>query len=339
MSYRKLTLDERYQIQILRKRRISPAEIARELGRNRSTISRELHRNSDPRCVEPYLAERAARLCRQRRVKKGERSRKIRGNVQTIVEQKLRLSWSPEHISGRLRVELGVRLSHETIYQHVLRDNRQRGFLRYCLRFGGYKHHRLKKSKHAERTRQRKHWLYQRPEAANQRAEIGHWERDCIVGARGQSAMLTLIDRRSRYTRIRHVPRLNAKHVSDATVNLLRPHLDQAKTMTNDNGHEFQRDERLEQRLGIPIFFTDPSSPWQRGSIENLNGLVRQYLPKRTNFDSLPSWTAQALEETLNFRPRKVLGYRTPHEVFFGENVPLMSKPMLHFGLEFAVPT
>jgi transposase, IS30 family len=337
MSYRQLTLDERYQIQALLKLHSSPADIARELGRHSSTISRELSRNAHNWPIVPYVATRAHNHARRRRVDKGARCRKIQGALQELVEQKLRLSWSPEQISGRLRLELGVRVSHETIYQHVLRDSKAKGMLRYCLRFGGYKHHRFKKSKMAERTRLRKNWLEQRPTAANDRAELGHWERDCLLGQRDDSALLTLIDRRSRYVKIQHVTRRDSEHVAAATVKALEgvP----AKTLTNDNGVEFGRDETLQRTLGIPIFFTDPSSPWQRGSVENANGLIRQYIPKRTNLASLPRITTTALEETLNHRPRKLHGFRTPHEVFFDENVRLTSPQLMRFGLEFGAFT
>ena len=334
MNYEQLTLDERYHIQVYLKAGCTQAEIASRLGRHPSTISRERRRNRGYR--EVYLAQTAARRSHQRRVAKGEKCRKIRGQLKDLVEQKLRLSWSPEQISGRLRLELGIQVSHETIYQHVLRDSRLKGFLRYCLRFAGYKHHRFKKSRMAERTRQRKNWLDQRPTAANERTEIGHWERDCIVGTRGSSVLLTIVDRRSRYTRIRHVPRQTAADVAKATLSALAPHRRVNKSVTNDNGTEFQRDESLQTELGVPIFFTEPSSPWQRGTVENMNGLIRQYVPKRTNFDELPRWTPQALEETLNFRPRKILGFRTPHENFHRQEAPLLTDQSLHFGLEFS---
>jgi transposase, IS30 family len=333
MGYRHLTLDERYHIQILRKS-CSQARIARSLGRHQATVSRELRRNSDSSCVHPYLAQRAARLAHERRMAKGCASRKIQGGVKDVVEHKLRLSWSPEQISGRLRLELGVRISHETIYQHVLRDSKQRGFLRYCLRFGGYKHHRFKKSRMAERTRQRKNWIDQRPSAARDRTELGHWERDCVVGSRGGAVLLTLVDRRARYTRIRRVERHNATEVGQATKAALERLV--TKTITNDNGAEFQRDETLQRQLAVPIYFTQPSAPWQRGSVENLNGLIRQYIPKGTNIDRLAPCVPDALEETLNFRPRKTLGYRTPHEIFFEEEVYLLKDESMHFGLEFS---
>src|SRR5689334_15802440 len=205
MSYQQLTLDERYQISACLKLGFSQAEIARRVSRDPGTVSRELRRNSDPTMTVPYEPKRADRLAQSRRRTKGLRCRKIQGQLQTLVEQKLALSWSPEQISGRLRLESVFTVSHETIYQHVIRDAKCGGFLRYCLRFGGYKHHRCKKSRMGQRTRLRKHWYVDRPAAANERSELGHWERDTLLGKRGGACILALVDRRSRYTRLRHV--------------------------------------------------------------------------------------------------------------------------------------
>jgi IS30 family transposase len=339
MSYRQLTLDERYQIQTLFNQGLRRAAIARELRRSRSTVTRELERNSiyAENRETYYHAEPAQRKTAQRRALKSRRERKIQGELQTLVEQKLRLAWSPEQVSGRLLLEEGVRVSHETIYQHIIRDSKeQSGILRYCLRFGGYKQHRLKKSVHAERTHQRKHHIDQRPVAANERTELGHWERDCVVGTQGGAALLTMVDRKSRFTRIRRVTRLNSDAVADATVDALREHKSLTQTLTNDNGQEFGRDEVLAGRLRVPIYFCTPSSPWQRGSIENLNGLIRQYVRKRTDIAKLHPDLPAALEDALNHRPRKTLGFRTPHEVFHNTETELMSGPLLRLGLEFS---
>jgi IS30 family transposase len=310
-------------------------DIGRTLARHASTISRELRRNASG--PGRYKASWAQAAARQRRVDKGERSRKIQGSLQELVERKLRLSWSPEQISGRLRLELGVGLSHESIYGHVLRDASKGGGLRYCLRFGGYKHHRFKKSKMAQQTRLRKGWLRQRCVAANERTELGHWERDCVLGQRGGAALLTMIDRKSRLSRIRRVQNVDTDHVAPATVDGLDvDDVGEVNSLTNDNGVEFQRAASLQKKMRVPIYFTDPGSPWQRGSIENLNGLIRQYVPKGADIDRLPAWTTQALEETLNFRPRKTLGYRSPHEVHFRQRLALISNQRMHFGLEFS---
>jgi IS30 family transposase len=347
MSWQHLTLDERYQIQAMFRNNASQADIARALGRNPSTISRELKRNggftypSQGYVVPVYLADKAAKKARARRIAKGEASRKIVGELETLVEQKLRLGWSPQHICGRLDLEMNITLAHETIYQHVLRDNakpaEERKGLRYCLRFHGYKHHRFKKSRMAEKTRARKNWIEDRPEAANNRSQFGHWERDLLLGKRGDSALLTILDRKSRYLLVRHVSRVDTETVGGETIKALKPHRAISKSMTNDNGVEFQRETRLQEQLGIPIFFCQPSSPWQRGSIENANGLVRQYMPRRSDFGAMPSWAPLAIQHTLNFRPRKILGFRTPHEVFHKQKVALMKGPLLRFGLEISL--
>jgi IS30 family transposase len=134
---------------------------------------------------------------------------------------------------------------------------------------------------------------------------------------------------------VRHVQRLETAFVGAATAEALQTQPN-AKTLTNDNGTEFGRDEELQKRIKLPIYFCDPSSPWQRGSVENANGLIRQYVEKGRNLDNLPAWVPRALEETLNFRPKKTLGYRTPHEVHFNQRVNLMSGPLLRLGLEFS---
>jgi IS30 family transposase len=341
MSYQQLTLDERYQISTLFRQKFSAAAIARQVGRHRSTITRELARNSITRLCNNderetyYHALEADRNARRRRIATGIAARKIQGELQLLVESKLRQGWSPEQISGRLMLEVGTYVSPETVYQHVLRDtHEQRGNLRYCLRFGGYKQHRFRKSKHAERSRARKHHIDDRPEAANERRELGHWERDCLLGARGTAALLTMVDRKSRFSRVRLVAKVAVDEVAAATTAALAP-LCLVRTLTNDNGVEFKRAAELERELHVPIFFCDPSSPWQRGSVENFNGLLRQFVPKSANLDDFPSWGATALEDTLNHRPRKTLGYRTPHEVWFGTRMELMS-PSVRFGLEFS---
>lgn len=341
MKYRQLTLDERYQIAALLKRTSNAAEIARELGRHPTTITRELARNRNDRrylSPAPYLPTRAQAQAKARRDAKAARSRKIQGDLQIVIEQKLRLGWSPEHISGRLATEARVSITHETIYQHVLRDAKAKGTLRYCLRFGGYRHHRFKKSRMAERTRQRKHWLDERPSGANDRTELGHWERDCVLGVRGGAGLLTLLDRKSRYVIIKHVDRVDTEHVAAATLEAFAGV--RVASLTNDNGVEFQRDEALQRKLGAKIYFCDPSSPWQRGSVENANGLIRQYVPKGTSIDDINPAVASMIAETLNHRPRKVLGFRTPHEAFFDEDLPLLTEPaLLRFGLEFSSPS
>lgn len=340
MKYQQLTLDERYQIGALLKQGKSYAEIARQLGRHPTTIGREVKRNANDWDMSSmlYLPSRAAQQSKRRREETAAQRRKIQGELQLLVEQKLKLSWSPEHIAGRLWLECGIRISHETIYQHVLRDTHEhKGMLRYCLRFGGYRqgYSRFKKSRCAEKTRNRKNGIAARPTAANERTELGHWERDCVLGKRGGAALVTFIDRRSRFVKLRHVARVDTEHVAAATTDALKG--EPTKSITNDNGVEFQRDAELQLALRTKIYFCDPASPWQRGTVENANGLIRQYARKGTSFENMNSEYPRQIEETLNHRPRKILGYRTPHEVFFDEELALMTDPkLLRFGLEFS---
>ena len=340
-SYRQLTLDERYQVQSLFALGHSRSQIAERLGRHRSSIGREIRRNwpTPNDWAQTYTALKAQEKTRHRRIQKGKKSQKIRGILKDLVEGKLRLGWSPEQISGRLRLEEGLRLSAETIYQHVLRETHSYpdpGQLRYCLRFGGYKQHRFKKSKCALRTRGDKNWLDQRPQAANDRSELGHWERDRIEGKRGKASLLTLVDRKSRYVQLKWVSGPgDASEVGVLTSKALSPFKSLNRSLTNDNGREHSDFRELQNILGIKIFFTDPSSPWQRGTVENTNGLLRQYFRKRTPLEDYPRWFPQALEQTLNHRPRKTLQYRTPHEIFFGKTMSLMSGRWLRLGLEF----
>jgi IS30 family transposase len=345
-TYRQLSRDERYQIQALLRSKVSVPAIAAELGRSPSTVYREVARNSRPmnwaeldRVKPPprwhrYIAEGASKRAAQRRVVKGAAQRKIQGDLQAIVESKLRLRWSPEQICARLGEETKIKLSHETVYQHILRDSRRLGFYRYCLRYGGYKHHRFKKSRHAERTWARMHHIEDRPQEANDRTEIGHWERDLLLGKRGGPALLVLQDRRSRYVRVRKVASTEADVVAKATQLALAGM--PLKTLTNDNGVEFKREQSLERALGIPIYFCNPASPWERGSVENANGLIRQYCPKSCDFEEMASWGPKSVEECLNFRPKRVLGWKTPYEVFHGTQLQLIRDRTMHFGLEFS---
>ncbi len=340
--YRQLTRGERYQIQALLGAGISQMKIAVQLGKHKSTISRELHRNTElPHWSHRpgYSARKAQGFTRQRRLDKSFLCRKIRGELKTLVENKLRLSWSPEQISGRLRLESGIRISHETIYQHVLRDSSKSGMLRYCLRFAGYKQHRFKKSKYAERNRLRRKSIEHRPAAANKRSEIGHWERDLIEGTKGAACLLTIVDRRSRFTCVKWIDRRCTDDVGEQTISALHPHRKVNRSLTNDNGLEFKRAQALEAALGIGIYYTAPSSPWERGTVENTNGLIRQYFRKHTPLERYSRWMPLALEETLNYRPRKTLKYRTPFEVFYKEKVSLMSGALLRLGLEFSCLT
>lgn len=337
MGYHHLTLEQRYQIQTLLALGISQTAISQQISVHKSTVGREIKRNI---MISNYRAKGAHYLCRSRRREKGVGTRKIKDELKDIIEGKLKLGWSPEQISGRLNAEAGIKISHETIYQHILRDCGSRGPLRYYLRFAGYKQYRFKKSHWAERTRRGKRFIDQRPVEANKRSEFGHWERDLVEGSRSDRAsLLTIVDRKSRYTLIKWVNFKTIDEVKQNTIAALKPYKRFNKTVTNDNGSEFQNPSALEKRLPVKVYYTEPHSPWQRGTNENTNGLIRQYFPKKTKLSQFPQWFPEAIQDTLNFRPRKILNYKTPYEVLFEKNLSLLRGALLRFGLEFSKST
>lgn len=334
-GYHQLTREQRYQLEALLAIEYRPSLAARVLRLHPSTISRELRRNSsivDGQRV--YRAKQAQQRTEQRRIDKGTASRKIRGDLRVLVEAKLRLGWSPEQICGRLRRERNVQLSHETIYQHVIRDARQCGTLRYALRHGGYGYRRLRKTRYVRMPRSPRRSITERPAHVEQRRHIGHWERDLVLAKRPGPAILVMNERASRYTVLRWLDGVTLRAVADATATALEPF--DVASITNDNGPEFNGAEALETRLNAPIYFCTPGAPWQRGTVENTGGLLRQYFPKRRHFGPTHSWLAPAMQHCLNTRPRKCLGYRTPHEALFHQKLNLFSRQWLHFGLEIS---
>ena len=334
--YHQLTREQRYQLEALLANDHRQSVAAAVLRVGPCTISRELRRNSsivDGQRV--YLAKDAQRRTEQRRIAKGADSRKIQGELQQLVETKLRLGWSPEQICGRLQRERGVRLSHETIYQHVIRDARAQGSLRYSLRHGGYGYRRLRKTRYVRLPRSPRRSIVERPAHVEQRRQFGHWERDLVLSKRPGPAVLVIAERASRYTLIRWLDRVTLRTVADSTATALEPFA--IASITNDNGAEFNGAEALETRLNAPIYFCAPGSPWQRGTVENTGGLLRQYFRKRQSFSSKDRWLAPAMQHCLNTRPRKCLGYRTPHETLFHQKLTLFSRQWMHFGLEISV--
>lgn len=333
--YHQLTREQRYQLAALLANgyrqsvaaevlRVSASTICRELARNASVVDGRVH----------YCAKSAQQRTDQRRIDKAAASRKIRGELQELVETKLRLGWSPEQICGRLQRERGLRLSHETIYQHVIRDARQLGSLRYSLRHGGYGYRRLRKTRYVRLPRSPRRSIVERPGHVEQRRQIGHWERDLVHSKHAGPSILVMAERASRFTLLRWLDRVTLSAVADATATALEPF--NVGSMTNDNGPEFNGADALENRLDAPIYFTDPGAPWQRGTVENTNGLLRQYFRKRESFCRQHRWLAPAMQHTLNTRPRKCLGYRTPHEVLFRQKLTLFSRQWMHFGLEIS---
>ena len=232
--------------------------------------------------------------------------------------------WSPEQISKRLELEGFVSVSHETIYRHIYRDKAEGGTLFTCLRRG----HTYRKRIHKYCSR--KGWdtrrpIAERPAIVELRERLGDWEADTIIGRERRGGILSLVERRSRYCVLKKVPTKAAQTVAEAICASLLPVQDRVLTITSDNGIEFMRHQTIAETLDADFYFADPYSSWQRGTNENTNGLVRQYFPKRTDFATVPVEAIRDVADRLNNRPRKVLNFRTPNEVFYNRFVALIT--------------
>ena len=321
MRYNQLTLEQRYQIHSLRANGKSNAFIARRLGVHRSTIGRELHRNRVSNVDSRYMPAFAQKTLAQRRFDAGKSRRKVKGELKTFIEEKIRYCWSPEQISGRLKRELGINLSHEAIYRHIVRDMREGGDLRYCLRLYRSRRKRFTGYQRRLAPAEDRRPITSRPKGANSRRSLGHWERDLVEGRRGKFSLLSIVDRKSRFTLVKKVTSKESEEVNAATAKALRRK--PRKSITNDNGREFSYPEQLEKKLKTKIFFCRPYASWERGTVENTNGLIRQYFPKKTDFNKVKDEVLELLENSLNLRPRKTLKFLTPHEVFYKKKLSL----------------
>ena len=317
-TYQHLTSEQRYQISALKKIGCGPTEIAKELEVHRSTISRELSRNTGERGYRPKQANEKA--CERRA--KAAHSGRISAETWHVVEEKLCQEWSPEQVSGWLEKHQEIRISHEWIYQYVLVDQQTGGKLYTHLR-----QHAKRRKRYGRYDRRGKLpnrvSIEERPQMVEQRERLGDWEVDTLVGKGHRSALVSLVERKSRYTLLQPVTQRLANLVADATISLLHPLVGFVHTITGDNGKEFADHARIAEALKANFYFAHPYSAWERATNENTNGLVRQYFPKNTDFSKVtPSQTKTAVDR-LNHRPRKCLDFKSPFEVFFDQAVAL----------------
>jgi IS30 family transposase len=295
---------------------LSPSAIARILNRHRSTILREVERNraTSDGTYRPQLADWYAR---------GRRSRSRR-NCQfgvddfKLVERLLRKKWSPEQISGRLREDGTLSISHETIYRHTWNDKAAGGGLYKHLRCAAKKRRKRHNSYDSRGRLAGKRHISERPSWVEKRKSIGHWEVDTVVGAGSKDCVTTLVERKTGLTMIGKLPDRCKLSMSKRLRSLIRREKASFNTITADNGTEFHDYESVEQATHVKFYFATPYHSWERGSNENLNGLLRQYLPKRSDLANLTQRQCDAIARELNTRPRKRLGYRTPEECFYG---------------------
>ena len=316
MKYRQLASEERYLISAFRIEGFNQAQIATRLGRAPSTVCRELARNHCP-ADGRYRPSKAHDRARWRR-SRARRNQRFGAPDLALVERWLREDWSPEQVAGRLGEDGVLSISHETIYRHVWADKRRGGDLFRHLR-GAQKQRRKRYGAYDSRGRLAgKRSLAERPACVETRQQLGHWEIDTVMGAGSQDCIVTAVERKTGYAVIGKLPERTTDALNRRTIQLIRRHEDCFHTITADNGTEFHAYARIEAATGARFYFAAPYHSWERGSNENLNGLVRQYLPKRVSMAGLTQQHCNAIAHKLNRRPRKRLGYKTPEECFYG---------------------
>ncbi len=311
-NYTQLTREQRYQIYALMKAGLCQTEIAKVVGVHKSTISRERRRNRGLRGYRPKQAHHFAEIRRA----KTARAR-ISPDTWILVERLLRDDWSPEQISGWLVSEFQITVSHESIYQFILKDKRLGGNLYLHLRCKKKRRKRYGSTNHRGQLLNRVS-IDQRPAIVDTRSRIGDWELDTIIGKGHKQALVSLTERKSRLTLLAKVKRKTAELTSRSIRRLLEPIASKVFTLTSDNGKEFARHQEIAKALRANFYFAHPYSSWERGLNENTNGLIRQYFPKKHDFTTITEKDISMVINKLNNRPRKCLGFKTPNQVFFG---------------------
>ena len=312
-TYKQLSKEERDRLSLLKAQGKTLREIAVMIGRDVSTVSRELKRNSRPFHAD-YLPHRAQEQADARKAAGHERERLRKPGLKACVRRLLRQGWSPERISGRLKLLGSESISHEAIYQWLYADSRD--LLPFLVRA-----HRLRLKR--GHTKKHRSWhipsrtpISQRPESDGLREEPGHWECDTIIGLKSGSALRVLVERKSRFTRLGKLRAKNAKSMRKSINHALGrfpKHL--RRSITYDNGSENTQHQQVNKKLGTSSYFCAPMHSWEKVSIENVNGLVRRRLPKKTNFDLVSDVQVRKIENWLNALPKKCLGFKTPTEV------------------------
>jgi IS30 family transposase len=311
-GYQHLTRTQRCQIETLKSRGYLQSEIAKTLKVSASTISRELKRN----CLDNniYDFHEAYIQHKIRRWKASSKPRKLTPNLIKKIECYILKEWSPEQISGRLKLE-GINISHEIIYQHIWKNKANNGILYKRLRRAGKKYKKRSSAKPGSKCIPNRVDITERPAIVDTKSRIGDWEGDTIIGKEHKGAILSYVDRKSKFTILAKLPRKTAKSVLEATINRLKDLNKNCHTITYDNGKEFCGHEKIAKELGVKCYFATPYHSWERGLNEHTNGLVRQYFPKKTDLTKITNEEVKNVEEKLNNRPRKVLGFLTPKEV------------------------
>lgn len=317
MGYHQLTREERYLMARGLSSGLSLRAIARALDRSVATISRERRRNADT-SDGAYKYDKADSYARGRR-RRTRQGTQYQPHEVKHVQRLMAGRWSPEQISGRLRLKGGLRICTSTIYRWIRRDKGRGGQLWLHTRRLSHRYRKgYRVQDHRGRLRD-KVPLSRRPARVNERRDFGHWEGDTVMGRDGRHCVLTLVERKTRRVRIIKLKARKVSQVNAALVRELKKRKLVIKSLTLDNGTEFHGYKDIQQRFALLFYFAEPYHSWERGTNENTNGLIRQYLPKGMCFRELTQRQCDAIEAELNDRPRKVLGFNTPLEAYAAE--------------------
>jgi transposase, IS30 family len=315
MSYHQLTSTERYTITVLRAQGFTPTEIAEILGRHRSTIYRELSRN---RCPDGYYRLGKAIKRTNGRRRRAHQSRCIGDTEFALVKKYLRKQWSPVQIAMRLYYEGRLVISHETIYRFIRLDKQRGGTLYLHLRQSQKQKRKRYKTADSRGVLAGKRPISERPQHVENREELGHWEIDTVMGGRSKDCIVTLVERKSGHVLIGKLRNRTKEELNKRVIKMIQGSELTFTSITADNGTEFHGYKEIEQATGVKFYFATPYHSWERGTNENTNGLIRQYLPKRKCMASLTQSQCDNIAHTLNTRPRERHDFRTPLEVCQG---------------------
>lgn len=292
----------------------SQKEIARAIEKDKSVVSRELRRNCDLR-NGVYKHELAQRKHEHRQKNKPKR-RRFSTEVQAFVDRHIELDFSPEQVSGRAKQDGVVCVSPERIYQYIWTDKKRGGDLHSHLRHRGRKYRKRGASKDSRGIIKGRIDIAERPAIVDAKQRIGDMEIDTMIGRNHKGALLTINDRVSSKVWIAKLDGKDSTKLAQKTIDVLLPHQHIIHTITSDNGKEFADHITISKGIKVDFYFASPYSPWERGANENTNGLIRQYFPKGTCFESITEEQIKEVQDKLNNRPRKKLNYLTPNEYF-----------------------
>jgi len=314
-----LTKEQRYTISVMKQKKHSQKVIAETIGKDKSVVCRELKRNCDKRSGE-YNDDLAHRkYCK--RLQEKPKKISFTADVKEYVVSKLNDDLSPEQIAGRAKYDGVQCVSHETIYKHVWKDKKQGGDLHLHLRHKGRKYRKRGNAKDKRGIIRNRVDIDLRPKIVDEKIRFGDCEIDTVIGKNHKGALLTINDRVTSLVWIQLLTGKEAEPLTEKTIEIMMPVKNMMHTITADNGKEFAGHEKIAKELDIDIYFAKPYHSWERGANENTNGLIRQYFPKGSSFENITNEQVNYVQNKLNNRPRKKLGFLTPNEFFYANFV------------------